>query len=145
MSDLYGRFMVSYEKSIMMLAKIDKDDAYLDSACFDAQQALEFLMKHILNHRDVPFKKTHDILYLYDLLAESGFTFECSNELLLLASTITSWEEGSRYKDGVHTTKLTVNRVYKIIDSINSSFIQSINPDIDNNILCNIAEEIEPK
>ena len=49
MSDLYGRFMVSYEKSMMMLAKIDKDDAYLDSACFDAQQELEFLMKHILN------------------------------------------------------------------------------------------------
>ena len=68
-------------------------DSALDKACFDAQQALEFLMKAILLEYAVPFEKTHDILYLSGLLDQTGIVFDQKENLDLLATTITSWEE----------------------------------------------------
>ena len=51
------------------------DDAYLDIACFESQQAIEFLIKSILQENAVVFDKTHDIRYLLELLKSCNFTF----------------------------------------------------------------------
>lgn len=119
-----------YDRALMQLAQVDfcigqiaSDTKYLDLACFDMQQALEFLMKHILLEAGVKFDKTHNILYLLDLLYESGFTFDKEEELRSLATTITNWEEESRYGSGIRTTLTTLNRVKKIFNSMNSAFL----------------------
>ena len=59
------------------------------------------------------------------LLAEIPFEFDKQEALELLASTITDWEESSRYGKGVKTTIQTVQRVHNIYESLNQAFIES--------------------
>ena len=67
MSTMYNRSLVMFEQSKNALGKIANDDAYLDVACFEAQQAIEFLMKAILMEYGIPYNRTHDIRYLLNL------------------------------------------------------------------------------
>ncbi len=71
MSTMYNRSLVMFEQSKNALGKIANDDAYLDVACFEAQQAIEFLMKAILMEYGIPYNRTHDIRYLLNLLIET--------------------------------------------------------------------------
>ncbi len=68
---MYNRSLVMFEQSKNALGKIANDDAYLDVACFEAQQAIEFLMKAILMEYGIPYNRTHDIRYLLNLLIET--------------------------------------------------------------------------
>lgn len=98
-------------------------EEWLDSACFDTQQAIEFLLKGILLEYGVTFDKTHDILYLISLLDTTSFKFEKHDNLMLLASTITSWEESGRYGKGIRTTIDTVRRIHNIYNNILETFL----------------------
>ena len=115
--------MLKQSKNALLSA--GEDEAFLDVACFETQQAIEFLIKAILLENGVPYDKSHDIRYLVALLEEIPFEFEKKELLELLASTITDWEESSRYGKGVRTTIQTVQRVHNIYDSMNQAFIDS--------------------
>lgn len=45
--------------------------------------------------------------------------------LEMLSSTITDWEESSRYGRGVKTTIQTVQRVHNIYNSLNEAFLET--------------------
>lgn len=105
--------------------KAADDDAYLDVACFEAQQAIEFLIKAILLENGVEYTKSHDIRYLLSMLESINFTFEKIDALDLLSDTITDWEEGSRYGKGVRTTIQTVQRVHNIYKNMNDAFLET--------------------
>ena len=124
MSTMYEKYITWKKYSIEELNDSQGYDSALDKACFDAQQALEFLMKAILLEYGVPFDKTHDISYLSDLLEKTGITFDEKEALDTLASTITSWEEKGRYYEGIKTKKETVKRVYRIMDALNEAFLR---------------------
>ena len=124
MSTMYSRSVVMLEQAREALNRVSEDEAFLDAACFETQQAIEFLIKAILLENGVPYNKSHDIRYLFDLLKETGFTFEKSEALDLLADTITDWEESSRYGRGVRTSVQTVKRVHNIYWSMNQSFLE---------------------
>lgn len=115
--------MLSQAKNAIIFA--GEDDAYLDVACFETQQAVEFLIKSILLENGIPYDKSHDIRYLLSLLEDIPFTFEKIEALDMLASTITDWEESSRYGKGVRTTIQTIQRVHKIYDSLNEAFLKT--------------------
>lgn len=123
MITMYNRAIAMYSQIDFCIGKISSNTAYLDLACFDTQQALEFLMKHILIEHGVPFKKTHDIGYLLDLLNSIGFNFDLKEDLSIIADTITNWEETSQYGSGVRTTINTVNHVKKIFDSMQQAYL----------------------
>lgn len=124
MSTLYDRSKVSIWKASLSLQHVADDDAFLDSACFDTQQAIEFILKFILSEHDVSYKKTHDIRYLAELLDTTTFTFDKSAELNNMADTITNWETGSRYGSGVRTTVKAVYSAHDIYKSIDDAFMQ---------------------
>lgn len=115
--------MLSQAKNAILFAT--EDDAYLDVACFETQQAVEFLIKAILLENGIPYDKSHDIRYLLALLENIPFTFEKIEALDMLASTITDWEESSRYGKGVRTTIQTIQRVHNIYDSLNEAFLKT--------------------
>lgn len=123
MVTMYNRAIAQYSQIDFCIGKVSSDTAYLDLACFDAQQALEFLMKHILIEHGVPFKKTHNIRYLLDLLNSIEFDFDLKDDLFSIADTITNWEEASRYGSGVRTTVNTINRAKKIFDSMQRAYL----------------------
>lgn len=62
--------------------------------------------------------------YLVALLDDTGFQFTKHNELIMLASTITSWEEGSRYGKGIRTSVNTVRRIHNIYEDILNAFLE---------------------
>ena len=95
MSTMYSRSVAMLSQAKNALLSVQEDDAFLDVACFETQQAVEFLIKAIL-------------------LA-----------LELLSSTITDWEESSRYGKGIRTTVQTIQRVHNIYDSMNEAFLKT--------------------
>ena len=125
MSTMYSRSVVMLNQSQTALSRVSDDEAYLDAACFEAQQAIEFLMKAILLENGVVYNKSHDIRYLLSLLDSVDFQFEKHDSLELLSDTITDWEEGSRYGKGVRTSIQTVKRVHNIYNSMNQAFLAS--------------------
>ncbi len=122
---MLNRSKVSLKKAKDALEtfEICNGEEWLDSACFDTQQAVEFLLKGILLGYGVPFEPTHDINYLVSLLDETGFTFSKHDDLVMLSATLTSWEEGSRYGKGVKTSVSTVRRMHNIYDDILRTFL----------------------
>lgn len=124
MSTMYSRSVVMLEQAKNALEHSDLDEAYLDIACFETQQAIEFLIKAILLENGKPYNKSHDIRYLLSLLEETEFYFEKMEALELLADTITDWEEYSRYGRGVRTTVQTVQRIHNIYKSMNEAFLE---------------------
>ena len=124
MSTMYSRSLVMLEQSKLALSKVSIDDAYLDVACFEAQQAIEFLMKAILIDNGIPYNKSHDIRYLLDLLDNTSFGFEKYEALDLIADTVTDWEEHSRYGKGIKTSVQTVQRVHNIYKSMNEAYLK---------------------
>ena len=125
MSTMYSRSAAMLEQSKNALKMVQEDDAYLDVACFETQQALEFLMKAILLENGIAYDKSHDIRYLLSLLKEVDFTFDKQDALEILSDTVTDWEEGSRYGKGVRTTVQTVQRVHNIYKSLNETFLET--------------------
>jgi HEPN domain-containing protein len=131
---MYSRSVAMLRQAKNALLSVSEDDAYLDVACFETQQAVEFLIKAVLLENGVPYDKSHDIRYLVTLLDNIQFSFEKKDSLELLASTITDWEESSRYGKGVRTTVQTIQRVHNIYESMNKAFLktQEINNDVGN-------------
>lgn len=125
MSTMYSRAVVMYEQARNAIANVSKDEAYLDVACFETQQAIEFLIKAILLENGVTFEKSHNIRYLLSLLQETGFNFDKMPDLDILADTITDWEESSRYGKGVRTTVQTIQRIHNIFKSLNDKFLET--------------------
>ena len=124
MSTMYSRSVVMLDQAKTALSKVADDDAYLDAACFETQQAIEFLLKAVLMDNGVPYEKSHDIRYLLSLVDQTGFTFDKHDTLDLLADTITDWEEHSRYGKGVRTSVQTVQRVHNVYKSINDAYLR---------------------
>lgn len=125
MSTMYSRSIAMLRQAKNAIFSVSEDDAFLDVACFETQQAVEFLIKAILLENGIPYDKSHDIRYLLILLEEIPFTFEKQEALELLASTITDWEESSRYGKGVRTTVQTLQRVHNIYESMNQAFLKT--------------------
>ena len=114
-----------FEQSKKALSSINIDDAYMDIACFETQQAIEFLIKAILLENGIEYSKTHDIRYLLSLLEQTGFEFEKMEALDNLADTITDWEQSSRYGKGIRTTVQTIKRIHNIYINMNETFIET--------------------
>lgn len=123
MSRMYNRANVAMDLAKMALNKVAIDDAYLDLACFNTQQAMEFLIKAILEENGRTYDKTHNIRYLLELLKDTGFQFNKMEDLENISDTVTQWEEKSRYGKGVKTMVQTVQRVHGMYDSLNEAYL----------------------
>ena len=124
MSTLYDRSKVSIWKASLSLQHVAGDDAFLESACFDTQQAIEFILKFILSEHGANYKKTHDIRYLAELLDTTTFKFDKSAELNNMADTITNWETGICCGSDIRTTVEAIHSALDIYKSINDAFMR---------------------
>lgn len=125
MSKMYNRANVAMDLANVALNKVADDDAYLDLACFNTQQAVEFLIKAILEENGKAYDKTHNIRYLLELLKDISFVFDKMEELENISDTVTQWEEKSRYGKGVKTMVQTVKRVQNMYDSMNEAYLRT--------------------
>lgn len=114
MVTMISRAIVKIKIVEFSLQHAQTDDAWLDIACYDTQQALEFAIKAYLLSRAVEFEHIHNIRYLLTLAEENGLEFEKSERAISIADTITSWEQDGRYGKGIRTTVNTIREVLNI-------------------------------
>jgi len=109
--------MKRHEQARLYLDKAAEDEALLDEVIdssrvsdaaigFHCQQAAEKLLKGLLSHLGVRFRRTHDLKELMDLAADSGMNIPVSlMELDLL--TPWRWSSGMIFSPGMRRRPLT--------------------------------------
>lgn len=73
-----------------------------NASAYHAQQSAEKYVKAYLHHREVPFSKTHDLLFLSQLDPTLG---EVLTEHEVALRTLTEYEAGSRYPPVIWLTQ----------------------------------------
>lgn len=71
--DLANRYLVLADrdiKTMILLANVPESDD--EAVGFHAQQAVEKCLKAVLSLHQIPFRKTHDLGELIDLLSDAG-------------------------------------------------------------------------
>lgn len=122
MSNLYDRHRTWLKFSKEALQQIADDDSMLDAAAFNAQQSLEFLMKHIIDECGGKYQKTHNIRVVTGIMNEL-FTFSRVREILSMADTITSWEAESRCGQGVIAIVNDIKLCHELIEQLDMEWI----------------------
>lgn len=81
--DLARRFLLIAERDIQVFQKLSGDPEIHDGAVgFHAQQALEKCLKAVLALHQIPFRKTHNLDELLDLLKDQGRALPPNPDLL---------------------------------------------------------------
>ena len=114
MSKLLSRSKIALEHAIADYAKINNDDCYLDSCCFNLQQCVEFLLKGIVEMNGLQYAENHDIRANLNILNKQNIEIPCEKELRILASTLYSWETESRYKESFIAAIKDIDEVFVI-------------------------------
>lgn len=127
MSNMLGRSKIFLRQSKDCLNKIAEDDCNMDIACFNAHQALELLLKHIIESYGLQAPKTHMIDDLLVYAETGGFKYSDSDSLKNLAWEVNKWETVSRYGSGIKTTTDKIKQVYVHIQKIENEFLEDIN------------------
>ena len=126
MNKMYRKSKIWIDQAKESLKHVSEDDIYVDMACYNTQQAVEFILKAILQENNVVYDRTHDIAFLLDLVNNTGFTFDKKDALESLADTITDWEQKSRYGDGIRTSVQTIQRVHNIYKDLEVKYVKVI-------------------
>ena len=99
MSKLLSRAKISLEHAQSDYRKIDNNDCYMDSCCFNLQQSVEFLLKGIVEMNGLMYAENHDVRANLNILARNNITIPCEKEIRDKAAILHSWETESRNKD----------------------------------------------
>lgn len=120
MSKLLSRSKIALEHALADYNNIDKNDCYLDSCCFHLQQAIEFLLKGIVEMNGIQYAENHDIRANLNILNRMNIEIPCEKELRMMASTLYSWETESRYKDSFIAAVKDVDEVFEIAKKLSA-------------------------
>lgn len=120
MSKLLSRSKISLEHAKTDYLKINTNDCYMDSCCFHLQQAIEFLLKGIVEMNGAAYAESHDVRANLNILNRIGVEIPCEKELRVLASTLYSWETESRYKDSFIAATKDIDEVFEIAEKLSN-------------------------
>lgn len=115
-SEDFQIYLKKAAEDIVVLTKLLKDREVSDSSWgFHAQQALEKMLKAHLTKIKIPFSKSHDLGYLYDLIPtdKNKIFLDLTEEL----DELTPFAVTSRYDD-VATTSLNREPLLKKISNL---------------------------
>lgn len=127
MSKLLSRSKISLEHAKTDYLKINTNDCYIDSCCFHLQQAIEFLLKGIVEMNGAAYAENHDVRANLNILNRIGVEIPCEKELRVLASTLYSWETESRYKDSFIAATKDIDEVFEIAEKLSNYTFSLIN------------------
>ena len=105
MSTLLSRSNAWMESAKNAMSRIRENDAFMDCACFNIQQAIEFLLKYELDTIKVKYGETHNIMELVRLFKNSKYDLSTIENLFMMADTITEWEFNIRNGKDIIVTR----------------------------------------
>lgn len=124
MSKLLRRAYARLVSAKSNIERVSEDDAFLDTACFDVQQSLEFALKYWIELSGLGYARTNDIANLIAQLVAHGERADVLTEINNNANLYTSWETRSRYYDDfcstVHDVTVAVELSTKLINLLKS-------------------------
>lgn len=124
MASLYDRYRGSIKTCKFQLGNSSGEDEFMDLAAFSAQQALEFLLKSIIEEVKGSYKKTHEIGVIYEEFKSCcNISFSRESELLGMSDTITKWESELRYGSGIISTVGLINRCLDITECLDKEWL----------------------
>lgn len=100
--DLFELAKKDYAAVKKLMPNRSTDEYFLSIVCYHYQQAIEKLLKYLINLYGEKYPATHDIAVLCNLAENLGI--QISNELGLLATTLTDWESKTRYNASIVAT-----------------------------------------
>lgn len=118
MSKLLSRAKISLEHAISDYSKIEENDCYMDSCCFNLQQSIEFLLKGIVEMNGLMYAENHDVRANLNILSRNNISIPSEIEIRNKASILYSWETESRYKDSFIAAINDIEEVIVIADSL---------------------------
>lgn len=101
---------------IVMMAKKENDEYYMDICCYHIQQAIEKLLKAFIELKGERYAFTHDVSRLYENYIQLGG--KPISYLDLMGGTLTAWESGSRYKDSFFATMRELDSAIEIYHTL---------------------------
>jgi HEPN domain-containing protein len=102
---------------------------YLDTVTFHCQQAVEKYLKAYLIFLVTPFKFTHDLIYLLELISEKDTDFDVYYDLL---SELQGYAVEVRYpNDTIYLSKEKVEKAIQIAREIRELITRKANLSID--------------
>ncbi len=141
MSKLLRRAYARLVSAKSSLEHIDEDDAFLDTACFDVQQSMEFALKYWIEMSGLGYARTHDISNLVSQLIAHGVRADVLYEINNNASLYTSWETRARYYNDfsstLHDVTTAIDLSDKLIEFIKTSYVVHSESDDDLLAWCN--------
>lgn len=127
MSKLLSRSKIALEHAHNDYKKINLNDCYLDSCCFNLQQCIEFLLKGIVEMNGFSYAENHDIRANLNILNRANIEIPCEKELRLMASTLYSWETESRYKECFIAAIKDIEEVFHIAGILTKYIYSQVN------------------
>jgi HEPN domain-containing protein len=117
MSDLCNKAIRDIKTMEWARSQLGSDEDYMDIACYHAQQAIEKLLKFIIEISGVEYPKTHDITRLL-VAIETLPGIILPDTLIMMSETLTLWESSSRYRDIFKATIRQLEIASKISDDL---------------------------
>ncbi|MCM1287326.1 MAG: HEPN domain-containing protein [Clostridium sp.] len=118
MSKLLNRAKVNRKIVADNYALINTDDAYLDSCCYNIQQAIELTLKFLVEMNGDVYVENHDIRAQLNKLSKLPVKLPRENELRNMAVTLNSWEAESRYLDSFTAVIADLDAAIEIADAL---------------------------
>lgn len=114
---LYDKATANFRSAKIILAHADDDEEQLDVIGYHLQQALEFVLKYLLEQNGIEYPKTHDIEQLIRLGNNSDIDLYLTEYLEDHAEMFSQWEARSRYVIGYAIEAHKVERALSELDA----------------------------
>lgn len=99
MSKLLNRAITKLDGAEMAWSKRNVDDAYVDAACFNIQQAMEIALKYLIELSGNSYPRSHHIEALISVLDSIGVSASQIDAIRNKAAMYSTWESDSMYLD----------------------------------------------
>lgn len=99
MSQVLSRAKVALKIAEYCKSNLGEEDAFLDSMCFNIQQALWFALNALMELNGKRYITNHDIRAQLNTLDRLGVSVPHAQELKNMVITINAWEAESKYVD----------------------------------------------
>jgi len=117
MSDLCNKAIRDIKTVEWARSQLGADEDFMDIACYHSQQAIEKLLKFIIEISGEDYPKTHDIARLC-VVIEILPNITLPDTLIMMSETLTLWEATSRYRDIFKATTRQLVIAQEIFDEL---------------------------
>lgn len=106
--------------------KSDGDDTYMDYACYNAQMAVEFVLKDMLHKKGITPPSTHEVSRLIKVLRSAHVDLPEFSRILGMANIIEKWNTLGRYYTGVCTNVAALKSVWELVESLSKVDVTAV-------------------